>query len=250
MNRTLMKVLTATVMTLSMVVMPVSSPANAAPSKLNAAQCKQAISSFQGLFRGLYDPTTEWKDGYAVTPLISDLTKRRNLWKSLESKLSNGPTKSYFQDLISKSFVMLNKRDAIYRPGHTSSTNDLGISMYQITKSCVPGENNEFCRTLSSAFTSVANLWKGQSISKSGVLNTRRIWSAEVKKWPTGSGSRAGLERLIVNLDEMIAEAKAKRDLSGVFNVLMEEWDEFTDPYNQENDYWPCKDRALEALGG
>jgi hypothetical protein len=224
--------------------------ANAASSKLNATQCKQAISSFQGLFRGLYDPTSEWEDGYAVTPLISELTKRRNLWKSLESKLSNGPTKSYFQDLISKSFVMLNKRDAIYRPGHTSSTNELGISMYQITKSCVPGETNEFCKTLGSAFTSVANLWKGQSISKSGVLNTRRIWSAEVKKWPAGSGSRAGLNGLIVNLDEMISEAKAKRDLSGVFSIFMEEWDEFTDPYNQENDYWPCRDRALEALGG
>jgi hypothetical protein len=122
--------------------------------------------------------------------------------------------------------------------------------MYQITKSCVPGETNEFCKTLGSAFTSVANLWKGQSLSKSGVLNTRRIWSAEVKKWPAGSGSRAGLNGLIVNLDEMISEAKAKRDLSGVFSIFMEEWDEFTDPYNQENDYWPCRDRALEALGG
>lgn len=226
------------------------SGAHAASPKLNATQCKQAISSFQGLFRGLYDPTTEWSDGYAVTPLISELSARRNIWKSLESKLSNGPIKSYFQDLISKSFVMLNKKDAIYKPGHTSSINELGMSMYQITKSCVPSETNEFCRTLGSTYASVANLWKGQSISRSGVLNTRRIWSAEVKKWPAGSGSRAGLNGLLVNLDEMISEAKAKRDLSGVFSIFMQEWEEFTDPYNEANDYWPCRDRALEALEG
>ena len=226
------------------------SDAHAASSKLNASQCKQAISSFQGLFHGLYDPTSEFEDGYAVTPLISELTARRNLWKSLELKLSNGPIKSYFQDLISKSFVMLNPRDGIYRPGHTSPTNELGISMYQITKSCVPRETNEFCNTLLNSYTSVANLWKGQSISKSGVLNTKRIWSAEVKKWPAGSGSRAGLNGLLVNLDEMISEAKAKRDLTGVFRIFMQDWNEFTDPYNQENDYWPCRDRAMEALGG
>ena len=52
------------------------------------------------------------------------------------------------------------------------------------------------------------------------------------------------------NLDEMISEAKAKRDLTGVFRIFMQDWNEFTDPYNQENDYWPCRDRAMEALGG
>ena len=82
------------------------------------------------------------------------------------------------------------------------------------------------------------------------MLNTRRIWSAEVKKWPAGSGSRAGLNGLLVNLDEMISEAKAKRDLSGVFSIFMQEWEEFMDPYNEANDYWPCRDRALEALEG
>jgi hypothetical protein len=222
---------------------------HAASPKLNATQCKQAISSFQGLYFNPNDSTQQWMDGYLVTPLITELNARRNIWKSLESKLSKGPVKSYFQDLISKSFVMLNKRGAIYKPGHTSSTGELGGSIYEITKSCVPGETNEFCKTLSSSFTSVTNLWKGQSISRSGVLNTKRIWSAEVKKWPAGSGSRAGLNGLVVNLDEMISEAKAKRDLSGVFSIFMEEWGEFTDPYNQENDYWPCRDRALEALG-
>ena len=180
------------------------SGAHAASPKLNSTQCKQAISSFQGLYINPNDSTPRWLDGYVVTPLITELNARRNIWKSLESKLSKGPVKSHFQDLISKSFVMLNKRDAIYKPGHTSSTGELGGSIYEITKSCVPGETNEFCKTLSSSFINVTNLWKGQSISRSGVLNTKRIWSAEVKKWPAGSNSKAWLDRLLINLDEMI----------------------------------------------
>ena len=67
---------------------------------------------------------------------------------------------------------------------------------------------------------------------------------------PAGSGSKAWLIRVLINLDEMISEAKAKRDLTGVFRIFMQDWNEFTDPYNQENDYWPCRDRAMEALGG
>ena len=224
--------------------------ASAASPKLNATQCKQAISSFQGLLYNPVNPTPDWEDGYFVTPLISELTARRNFWKSLEPKLSKGPVKSAFQDLISKSFVMLNKRDAIYRPGHTSSTGELGGSIYEITKSCVSGETNEFCKTFASSFTSVWNLAKGQSISKSGVLNTKRIWSVELKKWPAGSGSRAGLNGLLVLLDEMISEAKAKRNLSGIYSIFIEKWDAFTNPYNQENDYWPCRDRVAEALFG
>jgi hypothetical protein len=224
------------------------SGANAASPKLNATQCKQAISSFQGLYFNPNDSTPQWMDGYAVTPLISELTARRNLWKSLESKLSKGPVKSYFQDLISKSFVMLNQRDAIYKPGHTSSTGELGGSIYGITKSCVPGETNEFCKTISSTFTSVSNLWKGQSISKSGVLNTKRIWSNEVKKWPKESNSKAWLNRLLINLEEMIYEKKAGRDISGIFTIFLDEWGN-TDLNNDVIDFWPCRDRALEALG-
>jgi hypothetical protein len=94
------------------------------------------------------------------------------------------------------------------------------------------------------------NLYNGQSISKSGVLNTKRIWSVELKKWPAGSGSRAGLNGLLVLLDEMISEAKAKRNLSGIYSIFIEKWDAFTNPYNQENDYWPCRDRVAEALFG
>jgi hypothetical protein len=224
------------------------SGAHATSPKLNATQCKQAISSFQGLYFNPNDSTQQWMDGYLVTPLITELNARRNIWKSLESKLSKGPVKSYFQDLISKSFVMLNKRGAIYKPGHTSSTGELGGSIYEITKSCVPGETNEFCKTLSSSFTSVTNLWKGQSISRSGVLNTKRIWSTEVKKWPTGSNSKAWLNRLLINLDEMISEAKAKRDVSGVFTIFLDEWGNL-DRSNDVIDFWPCRDRALEALG-
>jgi hypothetical protein len=234
-----------------MLLVTLSQPgASAASPKLNVTQCKQTITSFQGLLYNPVNPKPIWEDGYLVTPSISELTARRNFWKSLEPRLSKGPVKSAFQDLISKSFVMLNKRDAIYRPGHTSSTGELGGSIYEITKSCVPGETNEFCKTFASSFTSVWNFATGQSISKSGVLNTKRIWSAEVKEWPAGSGSRAGLNGLLVLLDEMISEAKAKRNLSGIFSIFMEKWDAFTNPYNQENDYWPCRDRVAEALFG
>jgi hypothetical protein len=224
------------------------SGAHAASSKLSSSQCKQAILSFQGLYYNPTDPTPQWTDGYVNTPLISELTARRNFWKSIEPKLSKGPIKSYFQDLISKSFVMINKRDAIYRPGHTSGTGDLGGSIYGITKSCVPGETNEFCKTFPSSLTSVSNLSQGQSISKSGVLNTRRIWSTEVKRWPAGSNSKAWLNRLITSLDEMIAEAKAKRDLAGIYTILLDEWGNI-DRNNDVIDFWPCRDLALEALG-
>jgi hypothetical protein len=209
------------------------SGAHAASSKLNASQCKQAISSFQGLYGGPYPA------GFA--PLSkSELTARRNIWKSLESKLSKGSIKSYFQDLISESFVMLNE--------NLRSTAELETGIYQITKSCVPGETNAFCKTLPSALQSIINFKDGQSISKSGVLNTRKIWSAEVKKWPAESNSKAWLNRLLINLDEMISEAKAKRDLSGVFAVLLEEWQEL-DKVDSVIDFFPCRDRALEALG-
>jgi hypothetical protein len=241
------KVVALLVPVMLLVTLP-QSGAHAASSKLSASQCKQAISSFQGLYRSPNDTTPEWIDGYFVTPLISELTVRRNVWKSLESKLSKSPVKSYFQDLISKSFVMLNPRDGIYRPGHTSSTGELGLSIYQIAKSCVPGESNEFCKTLGSTYASVANLWKGQSISKSGVSNTKRIWSAEVKKWPQGSNSKGWLNRLLINLDEMIYEKKAGRDITGIFSIFQDEWGN-TDRNNDVIDFWPCRDRALEALG-
>jgi len=234
--------------------------ASAASPKLNATQCKQAITSFQGLLYNPVNPKPIWEDGYLVTPSISELTARRTIWKSLESKLSKGPIKSNFQDLIAWSFVALNTRpDANTRPGHVSAgrtsssgalIGDSADSIYEITKSCVPGETNEFCKTIGSSFTSVMNLYNGQSISKSGVLNTKRIWSVELKKWPAGSGSRAGLNGLLVLLDEMISEAKAKRNLSGIYSIFIEKWDAFTNPYNQENDYWPCRDRVAEALFG
>ena len=229
----------------SLVTLFSQSAANAASPKLNASQCKQAISSFQGLYYNPTDPAPQWVDGYSVTPLISELTARRNFWKSIEPKLSEGPVKSYFKDLISKSFIMLNTKDAIYKPGHTSSTGDLIDSIYGITKSCVPGETNEFCKSFNStARTSIYNLLQGQSISKSGVLNTRRIWSTEVKKWPAGSNSKAWLNRLLIDLDEMISEAKAKRDLTGAVTILMDNW------LNEgEIDFWPCRDRVAEALG-
>ena len=228
------------------------SGAHAASPKLSASQYKQAISSFQGLsFQGLsypFDSSTLWKDGYYVTPLITELKSRRDFWKSLESKLSKGPIKTYFQDLISQSFVMMNTRDAIYKPGHTSSTDELGPSIYEITKSCVPGETNEFCKTIGSTYTSVSNLWKGQSISKSGVLNTRRIWSNEVRTWPKESNSKGWLNRLLINLDEMIYEKKAGRDISGIFSIFLDEWSS-QDGNNDVIDFWPCRDRVYEALG-
>ena len=209
------------------------SGAHAASSKLNASQCKQAISSFQSLFGGPYPS--------GFPPLSkSELTARRNIWKSLESKLSKGSIKSYFQDLISQSFVMLNTPNS----GYTQ----LERGIYEITKSCVPGETNAFCKTLPSALQGIINFSNGQSISKSGVLNTRKIWSAEVKKWPAASNSKAWLNRLLMNLDEMISEAKAKRDLSGVSAVLLEEWQEL-DKVDSVLDFWPCRDLVSEALG-
>jgi hypothetical protein len=215
------------------------SGAHAASSKLNASQCKQAISSFQGLYG---DPNLS-----GFPPLSkSEFTARRNIWKSLESKLSKGSIKSYFQDLISQSFVMLNTPNSGSTQYSGSTQLDRGI--YEITKSCVPGETNAFCKTLPSALQSVINLSNGQSISKSGVLNTRKIWSAEVKKWPAGSNSKAWLNRLLINLDEMISEAKAKRDLSGVSAVFLEEWQEL-DKVDSVLDFWPCRDLVSEALG-
>jgi hypothetical protein len=66
---------------------------------------------------------------------------------------------------------------------------------------------------------------------------------------PAGSGSKAWLNRVLINLDEMISEAKAKRDLRGIFSIFLEEWEEATDPCNEANYYWPWRDRAAEALG-
>ena len=211
------------------------SGAHAASSKLNASQCKQAISSFQGLIGNQYGPTT------AATPSKSELIARRNIWKSLESKLSKGSIKSYFQDLIANSFVVLNMKTLV--------PIELGREIYGITKSCVPAETNEFCKTFPGAEATISNLWYGQSISKSGVLNTRRIWSAEVKKWPAESSSKAWLSRLLINLDEMISEAKAKRDLSLVMELIQDEFKRKKGNIDSAIDFWPCRDMALEALG-
>jgi hypothetical protein len=46
----------------------------------------------------------------------------------------------------------------------------------------------------------------------------------------------------------MIAEAKAKRDLAGIYTILLDEWGNI-DRNNDVIDFWPCRDLALEALG-
>jgi hypothetical protein len=231
------------------------SGAHAASSKLSSSQCKQAISSFKGLYDPvgglqvsgwIWDPVTGSAIG-EVEPPTSKLVSSRKTWKTLESRLASGSAKSGLQALIGEAYTIITTGRANGDGGRVSLYWTSAI--VEITKSCLPVESNEFCKTFSTSFNSVWNLATGQSISKSGVLNTKRIWSTEVKKWPAGSGSRAGLNGLLVTLDELISEAKAKRDLIGIMNIFMDEWDEFTNPYNQENDYWPCRDRVADVLG-
>jgi len=231
------------------------SDAYAASSKLNASQCKQAISSFKGLYDPagglqvsgyIWDPVTGSAIG-EVMPPTSKLVSSRKTWQTLESSLANGSAKSGLRALIGEAYTIITTGRANGNEGRVSLYWTSAI--VEITKSCLPVESNEFCKTFASSYKSVWDLATGQSISKSGVLNTKRIWSAEVKRWPAGSGSRARLNGLLVTLDEMISEAKAKRGLIGIFEIFMDQWDEFTHPYDRENDYWPCRDRVADVLG-
>ena len=227
--------------------------ANAASPKLNSSQCRQAIASFQGLYDpagGLkvagYEPDPVTGQSVEFKPPISKLVSSRKTWKSLESNLASGSAKSGFQVLIEEAYTIITTGSGGGNEGRVSMLWNLAIT--DITKGCLPPESNEFCRTIGTAFTGVSNLWNGQTISKSGVLNTKRIWSNEVKKWPAQSNSRAWMKRLLAYIDEMISEAKAKRSTMAAYSLFLDEWGNL-DSNNDVVDYWPCRDRVADALG-
>lgn len=224
--------------------------ASAAPSKLSSSQCKQVIQGFRTLVDPVYglavsgyvrDPENNLPIG-EVKPPISKLGGLRKSWQSLEQRLGSGPLKIDFRNLIDVTYTIITTKNG------SGSDNTYATSIYKITKSCLPAESNEFCRTLATSLEGAANLWKGQSLAKSGVLSTKRIWSSEVKKWPATSNSRAWMNRLLTYLDEMISEAKAQRSSSAAYRLFLDEWDN-TQRNNEVIDYWPCVDRVEEALG-
>jgi hypothetical protein len=246
--------LVALLLLVSLIVTFPQSAANAASSKLNASQCKQAISSFKGLYDpagGLqvsgwkWDPVTGSAIG-EVKPPISKLVSSRKTWKSLETSLANGSTKSGFQLLIEEAYMVVTTGRANGNEGRVSLFWTSAI--VEITKSCLPPESNEFCRTINSSLTSISNLQRGISISKSGVLNTKRIWANEVKRWPPQSNSRAWMTRLLTYLDEAISETKAKRSTMAALGLFYDDWSNL-DLNNDVIDYWPCRDRVADALG-
>jgi len=230
------------------------SDAHAASSKLNASQCKQAISSFKGLYDPagglqvsgyIWDPVTGSAIG-EVKPPTSKLVSSRKTWKTLESSLANGSTKSGFQALIGEAYTVITTGRANGNEGRVSLYWTSAI--VEITKSCLPVESNEFCRTINSSLTSISNLQRGMSVSKSGVLNTKRIWANEVKRWPLQSNSRAWMTRLLSYLDEAISEANAKRSTMAALSLFYDDWSNL-DLNNDVIDYWPCRDRVADALG-
>jgi hypothetical protein len=237
-----------------MIAFLVQHEARAASPKLNSSQCRQAIASFQGLYDPagglqvsgyIWDPVNGSAIG-EVKPPISKLVSSRKTWKTLESNLSSGTAKYGFQVLIEEAYTIITTGNGGGNEGRVSMIWNLAIT--DITKSCLPPESNEFCRTIGSAFTGVSNLGSGQALSKSGILNTKRIWSNEVKKWPAQSNSRAWMKRLITYIDEMISEAKAKRSTMAAYSLFIDEWGNL-DRNNDVVDYWPCKDRVADALG-
>lgn len=230
------------------------SDAHAASSKLNAFQCKQAISSFKGLYDPagglqvsgyIWDPVTGSAIG-EVKPPTSKLVSSRKTWKTLESSLANGSTKSGLQALIGEAYTVITTGRANGNEGRVSLYWTTAI--VEITKSCLPAESNEFCRTINTSLTSISNLTRGISVTKSGILNTKRIWDNEVKRWPLESNSRAWMIRLLSYLDEAISEAKAKRSTMAALSLFWDDWGNL-DRNNDEIDYWPCRDRVADALG-
>ena len=253
-SRSAKAMLTAFLILLSAVFMNPHDMAYAASSKLNPSQCKQAISSFKGLYDpagGLQvsgmklNPETGVSEG-VINPPISKLVSSRKIWKSLESSLANGSIKSGFQLLIEEAYTVVTTGRATGNEGRVSLFWNASIT--EITKSCLPTEPNEFCRTINTSLLSISNLQNGMSVSKSGVLNTQRIWVNEGRKWPAESNSKAWLTRLLGYLDEAIAESKAKRATSAALRLFFDDWSNL-DMNNDVIDYWPCRDRVADALG-
>lgn len=226
----------------------------ATTSKLNVSQCKKVISSFQGLYDpagGLKvsGPIQDSNSGSSLgmaTPPISKITKSRNVWKSIEPTLTNGTLKFELQSLIEEAYKIITTGTANGNEGRVSLLWNKAI--VDLTKSCLPKESNQFCLSIQGALESVSSLLEGKSLAKSGITSTRKIWSEEVKKWPSQSYSRAWMNQLLTYLDEIITEAKAGRSITVAATLFYEEWNK-TDQTGNLLDYWPCIDRVAEALG-